>query len=272
MINLGILNAPMIQRNLFFRILLPVTAVLLLSGCLRSATSPTVDLSQLTPQPGTPGLSTATEAGMLSTTATPKLDSATQTVLRIYPLSPGSSWVYDYLGYTPEAEVRWRVIETVVDAQIIDGYYVATVERKAELMEGEPADDFPYPPEEGVFYYLIDGADVYKSKDRVQTDLSSAWLDLVIPFPDEGGVWYPDPEERAKTTPPEIGYRYASEPYSQGISEDGTIHTCYNVATRVQGGNNEGTFCEGIGYAYQEATIWNTGVGFRSELIGFSLQ
>jgi hypothetical protein len=260
-------------KKLLIRLILLVVAVFILSGCLRPATSPTVDLSQFTPQSGTPSGLTSTEEIILSIfTPTPKLDSATQTALRIYPLWLGSSWVYDYIGYTPDEEVRWRVIETVVDTQIVDGYYVAKVERRAELQEGKPADNFPYLPEEGVFYYLIDGSDIYRSEGQVQTDLANAWLDLVIPFPEKGDIWYPDPEERVKADPSPVGYRYASEPYDQGLPEDDIIHTCYNVATRVQDGNNEGTFCEGVGYVYQEATIWNTGVGFRSELIGFSLQ
>ncbi len=254
------------------RLILFVAVTLLLNGCLRPATSPTIDLSQFTPQSGTPDLPAGIEELTPSVTSTPKLDSATQTVLRIYPLWLGSSWVYDYLGYTQDAEVRWRVTETVVDTQIIDGYYVAKVQRTAELLEGKPADDFPYLPEVGVFYYLIDGTDIYKSKDQVQTDLTNAWLDLVIPFPEKGDIWYPDPQERASAEPAAVGYRYASDPYDQGLPEDDTIHTCYNVATRVTDGNDEGTFCEGVGYVYQEATIWNTGVGFRSELIGFSLQ
>jgi hypothetical protein len=268
-IKIGILNPLMEQSKPFLRLILLFAIVFLLSGCLRPATSSTVDLSQFTPQSGTPSEQADTEEVV---TPTPKLDSATQTVLRIYPLWIGSSWVYDYIGYTLDEEIRWRVTETVVDTQIIDGYYVARVERKAELREGEPADDFPYLPEEGVFYYLIDGSDIYRSEGQVRTDLTNAWLDLVIPFPEKGDVWYPDPEERIKTDPSVVGSRYASAPYDQGLPEDGTIHTCYNVATQVQDGKDEGTFCEGVGYVYQEATIWNTGVGFRSELIGFSLQ
>lgn len=249
-----------------------VAITLMLSGCLRLATSPTVDLSQFTPQPEKTGIVDGTQAFTPSVTSTPKLDPAVQTVLRLYPLWLGSSWVYDYLGYSRDAEVRWRVTETVVETQIIDGYYVARIERTAELLEGKPGDQFPYLPEVGSFYYLIDGEDVYKSKDQVQTDLTKAWLDLVIPFPEKGEVWYPDPKERLKTDHSVVGYRYASEPYEQGLPEDGTIHTCYNVATQVEGGNDEGTFCEGVGYVYQEATNWDTGMGFRSELVGFSLQ
>lgn len=249
-----------------------IVIVFILSGCLRPATLPTVDLSQFTPQTGTTGLPSGNEPQTPAVTATPKLDSATQTVLRIYPLWLGSSWVYDYLGYTRDVEVRWRVTETVVDTRIVDGYYVAEIERTAELQEGFPPDNFPYMPGEGTYYFLIDGSDVYKFEDQLQMDLTDAWLDLVIPFPANREVWYPDPATRAVSDPPIYGYRYASAPYAQGLPEDDTIHTCYNVATWLEGGKNEGTFCEGVGYVYQEATIWNTGVGFRAELTGFSLQ
>ncbi len=249
-------------------LLLLIVAAFTLSGCLRPASLPTVDLSRFTPQVGT---SSSMDGQSPAVTATPKLDSATQNVLRIYPLWVGSTWVYEYLGYTWDAEVLWRVTETVVDSQIVDGHYVARVERTVELEEGHPEDNFPYMPGEGTYYYLIDGTDIYQFKDQVGTDLTNAWLDLVIPFPGDD-VWYPDPAARAESDPPQFGYRFASAPYDQGLPEDGTVHICYNVATRIEAGKNEGTFCEGVGYVYQEATVWNTGIGFMSELVGFSLQ
>jgi hypothetical protein len=255
------------------RISLTLLLAFLLSGCLRPATLPTVDLSQFTPQPdASEAIPAAGTAEIASPTGTPELDPATQAALRRYPLWVGSSWVYINVGYTREKEVTWRVVETVIETQIVNGYYVATVERSAELLEGTPDAAFPYQPEEGVYYELVDGDHLYRSTDEVLTELDEAWLDLVIPFPEDGGTWYPDPADRASAEPPEAGYKYASEPFDQTLPEDDSMRVCYNVATKLTDGKDEGTFCDGIGFVYREATRWNSGEGFRSEMVGFSLQ
>ncbi|MCB2214274.1 hypothetical protein KQH50_02645 [bacterium] len=263
----------MTHQKTLHRIYLILFISVLLSGCLRPATLPTVDLSQFTPQPAvSQAVPSEGTAAAINPTATPELDPVTQATLRRYPLWVGSSWVYTYIGYTQEKEVTWRVVETVVETQIIDGYYVATVNRTAELLEGTPGANFPYKPEEGIYYELVYGGNLYRSEDQVQTNLSDAWLDLVIPFPEDGGRWYPDPADRAMDNPPDTRYKFASDPYQQTLPEDDSMRTCYNVAIRLADGKDEGTFCNGIGFVYREATLWNSGEGFRSEMVGFSLQ
>lgn len=255
------------------RILLIIIIGFLLSGCLRPATLPMVDLSQFTPQPeASDAIPSEGTAAAFNPSSTLELDPATQATLRRYPLWVGSSWVYTYIGYTQKKEVTWRVVETVVETQIIDGYYIATVERTTELLEGTPDAAFPYKPKEGVYYELVDGSNLYRSEGQIETDLDEAWLDLVIPFPEEGGRWYPDPADRVAANPPDTGYKFASEPYHQTLPEDDSLRICYNVAIRLADGKDEGTFCDGIGFVYREATIWNSGEGFRSEMVGFSLQ
>ena len=96
------------------------------------ATYPTVDLSHFTPEP------TSAKTPTDSVTPTPGLDSNTQKALQTYPLWVGSSWVYEYLGFDQDQEIGWRVVETIVDTQLVDGYFAAQVERTVELMEGSP--------------------------------------------------------------------------------------------------------------------------------------
>ena len=156
---------------------LPLTLILLAvltSGCLRLATSPTMDLAQFTPQASVspPGEMTPPEAP--AATATPALDAASQNVLRLFPLWVGSTWVYDYLGYTPDQEVHWRLTETVTSSSVLDGYYVVEVERQAELTLGDPSPDFPFQPPSGTSFYVIDGDHVYQYEGRVPTDLTDA--------------------------------------------------------------------------------------------------
>ena len=265
----GILNGHSKMKNTF-RSLILLAIALLTSGCLRLATLPTVDLAQFTPQAGVASPAQDSTPELPAPTATPVLDAAAVNALRLYPLWVGSTWVYDYLGYTAQAEAHWRLTETVVSSRILGGYYVAEVERKAELTLGDPSPDFPFSPPTGSFFYLLDGTKVYQFEGQVSTDLDEAWLDLILPFPADGETWQPDPADRAMAEPPEIGSRTAEGPFEQLVSENGA-RTCYNLVTRVAEGSQEATFCEGIGYLYQEAGNLE-GEGYRMEMIGFVIQ
>jgi hypothetical protein len=251
----------------------PLTFILLAiltSGCLRLATSPTVDLTQFTPQASVSPPAGMTSPEALAPTTTPALDAASQNTLRLFPLWVGSTWVYDYLGYTPEQEVHWRLTETVISSAVIDGNYVVEVERQSELTLGDPSPDFPFQPPSGTVYYIIDGEQIFQNEEQIPTDLAEATLELVLPFPPEGEYWYPNPADRAASEPPEIGGRTADGPYEQAVSESGT-RICYNVKTEVDKGVQEMAFCEGIGIVFSEAKSFE-GEGYRKEMIGFVLQ
>jgi hypothetical protein len=199
------------------------------------------------------------------------LDPKTERALILYPLHEGSSWVYDYLGYNEQQEVVWRVVETVVDAYLLDGYYVAELERSVELLSGEPPQDFVHSPQQGKFWYVIDGENLYRFDSAVHTDLSDAWLDLVLPFPKNGQGWYPDPDKRSQAAPGLEGFRTASDPYQEGALS-GESYTCYNVITEVAGAKQEATFCETVGFFYLELINFEQSTGYRIELRAFSLQ
>jgi len=241
---------------------------MILTGCQRMATTPTVDLSRFTPQPGETLMEVLQESEVIVTLS---LDSDTEKALRIYPLWVGSSWVYEYLGYEENVEVIWRVVETVVETKNINGYYVAKLEREVEVINGVPPEGFRNSPETGTFWYLIDGKNLYRFEEYPDIDLSDAWLDLVLPFPEAGEAWYPDPVQRAMPEPGMIGSRYASDPF-QGVLPMGGTYTCYNVAVHYDDRTLEQTFCENVGYVFKELNIYDLPYGYRSELIGFTLQ
>jgi len=264
----GILNAPMNKKNAI-RFLSLLAIAVLTSGCLRLASSTTVDLTQFTSQPS-PSAQAETISAVPTLTATPMLDPATMNTLRTFPLWVGSTWVYDYLGYSQDEEVHWRVTDAVVSSSMLEGYYIVEVERKADLTLGSPALDFPSAPLTGTFYYLIDREKVYRFEGSVASDLDAAWLELVLPFPPDEEGWYPDPAVRSSADPSEIGPRFADGPFDQVVAESGT-RICYNVVTVVRAGSEEATFCEGIGYVFWEADN-GSGVGSRVEMIGFVLQ
>lgn len=238
---------------------------LLLSGCERFCPSPAVERG--TPHPLGEGMETPQTVVQPS----PTLDSLVEKVLQDFPLRMGHSWIYQYLGYDQSMEVVWQVVERVIDTYYLEGYYIAELTRTVSLLEGQPPEDFLVSPTPGTFWYLVDGDHVYRFEELLHTDLEGAWLDLVIPFPQDNQAWFPHPDQRTLLEPSTVGFRVASDPFEKVLPMGGT-YTCYNIATRFKDGTAEGTFCEGIGYVYQEFNYYNRVFGYRSELIDFSLQ
>jgi hypothetical protein len=195
----------------------------------------------------------------------------TEETLRIYPLRVGSSWVYDSLSYDENQDVIWRVTETVVDAFLLEGYYVAVLEESVELLQGDPPLEFPFVPEAGIFWRLIDGNKIYRFNEFPESDLKDAWLEVILPFPKPGEGWYPDPVKRAEGVPDKEGYRTASAPYQDSVAP-GRSYVCYNMVTKVNDGKQEATFCETIGFFYFERIDFDQPLGSRIELSGYSLQ
>ncbi len=249
-------------------LILIIMLALMFSGCHRMATNPTVDLSRFTPQPSQTAVAGLPVPGITSTFS---LDPETERALRLYPLWVGSSWVYEYLGYVEDVEVIWRVVETVIEADIVEGFYAAKLEREAEVIEGTPPAGFEFTPETGTYWILVDGENLYRFDNQVHTDVGDAWLDLVLPFPKAGDAWYPDPDQRELDEPELIGSRYASEPF-EGKLPMGGMYTCYNVADHYDDKTIEGTFCENVGFVFKEYRHYEIHVGYKSELVGFSLQ
>ena len=243
--------------------LFSLVLILLLSACVRQ--TPIVPIPSAETQANDPFY------GPIPTSSILQPDPVVEETLRIYPLRVGSTWVYEYLGYDATQEVIWRVTETIVDVKMVEGYYAAKMERTADLLEGDPPTDFLFTPETGVFWFLIDGEKIYRFETDYHTNLSDAWLVLIVPFPEPGDGWYPDPGKRASLEPGKDGFRYASEPYKENMSMNQTL-TCYNIVTEESGAKDEGTFCETVGYFYFEQVDFDQPIGYRIELTGFSLQ
>ena len=240
-------------------IILLLMIIMLLSSCKSLAFSPAQEPQFLTHQPGR------------HPTLAADLDPASEQTLRIYPLWLGNAWVYEYLGFDQGKEVVWRIIDTVVDTRFMDGYYVVELERSVTLIDGNPTESFLSEPEEGTFWYLIDGKNLYRFEEVFHTDLKNAWLDLVLPFPQNNLAWYPHPDKRSHLQQDTTGFRYASDPFKK-VLPWGETYDCYNVATRFKDATAEGTFCVGVGYVYEEFNYYDRAYGYRSELIEFSLQ
>lgn len=234
---------------------------LLLSSCDRLSPVPAFEYRTAQPQ------GEATDIPPVQTSL--PLDPVVEQVLRIFPLHVGSSWVYLYLGYDQRMEVVWRVVERVMDTYYLEGYYIAELERTVSLLEGQPSEDFLANPTPETFWYLLDGEHIYLFTEHLHTDLTGAWLDLIIPFPQNNQAWYPNPDQRALLEPRTVGFRTASDPFKRVLPMGGT-YTCYNIATHYTDGRAESTFCETVGFVFQEYDYGNFTFGFRSEMIDFS--
>ncbi len=253
----------------------------LLGGCLRPASSTVVDIASFTsisqtmtlPQQASVEASVTWTPSSPSETPspTPPLTSETEATLGVFPLYVGSAWVYDYLGFEDDREISWQVVETVVETQIVDGYYAAKLKRTVEVLAGDAEDDFLMAPRAGVFWYLVDGGRVYRFGRRLNTDLSAAWLAVIYPFPEDGEGWYPDPDRRFDGNQDAAGLRIASAPFDQMLPT-GNLHTCYNLATRYPEGVVEQVFCERVGFVFGESKYEETSLGYWYELLAFSLQ
>ncbi len=239
-----------------------IVLVTLLSGCSQWAVTPCMELTMLTPE--VDPLTDKEQAALLAT-----LDPAAPNVLGVYPLFEGNTWVYEYLGFDQRMEVQWQVTEKVVDARIVDGHYLAEIERTASCHTEDPPDEFLNAPETGTFWYLVDGHHLYRLENE-ETDLSDAWLELVFPLSEDQG-WYPDPELRGEEVPDLFGYRKASRPYQEVLPIGGT-YTCYNISTNREDAKNRQTFCETIGILYKEFIHFDENSGYRVELVSVTIQ
>ncbi|MDY6845877.1 MAG: hypothetical protein SVP52_01920 [Chloroflexota bacterium] len=234
-----------------------------LSGCSQWEVTQSMELTRLTPE--IDPLIVDQQADLLKS-----LDPNTKQFLEVYPLLVGNSWDYKYLGFDERTEVFWHVTERVEESRFVNGYYLAKIERTTMCYEGNPPDDFQNAPPTGTFWYLVDGNKLYFFEDDYDTYLSDAWLELVIPFPEEEG-WYPHPELRAMQAPGLMGYRQASKPYQKVLPIGGT-YTCYNISTNVEDAKTRQTFCENIGVLYKEYIDFDQDFGYRVEMVGFSIQ
>jgi hypothetical protein len=200
-----------------------------------------------------------------------KLDSTTLQTLQLFPLIEGSTWIYHYLGYDERGEVLWKVVETVVETRMVDGVYIAEINRKKEHLDGNIPDDFFNTPEVGSTWFMVDGDHVYQLASPWEPDPSTAELILILQLPKEGEGWYSNPELGVLDEPEKFGLRQASEPYLQTLPNGG-IYTCYNIGTQIDDGVQEGTFCETVGYVFKELKYFHRAFGYRIELKDFSLQ
>jgi hypothetical protein len=230
-----------------------LTVGLILSGCVRSASSLWGGAGNATPLPiPTPG-----PTG--------------------FPLNVGSTWIYDYSSRFEDEEASWNVMDTIIEVANSDGFLVATVEQVVTPKSGDTDEDFLNGPETKNFWYLYDGVRLYKVDEEPDPiDLTEAWLELVFPLT-KPGCWFPDALQRKEMG----GVVTASAPVAGCRAVSGAAHTvenpagmftnCLDVVTPYESGPIVITFCPGIGIVATRFEPDETYFSYYSTLTGYIL-
>ncbi len=206
-------------------------------------------------------------------TETPGVASVLAETLALFPLIEGTTWVYEHQAYDADVEVTWRVVESVVqtrDAGAAKSFYLAEIERTVSVIEGEPFPGFITAPQEGVFWYLVDGSDVYRF--TVIADPADGWLALKLPLDEAGEGWYPDPEQRRLFNEGDLklpGFRYILEAFETRLPT-GEVHDCFELITPYNNGGIRQEFCLGVGFTSEEFDHAGTPFGYEITLTAFS--
>ena len=248
----------------YFKIQFILILSFLVTACAQPADRPTLNNIHQTPQVDPAEF----PVGLLQD---PEVDEVTAHTLETFPLFVGSTWIYGYMGFDQNLEVFWRVSDTVVETKLMDGFYIARVDRAVELLEGAPPPDFLAVPEAATFFYLVDGENVYLAESVTDSELPTTWLDLVIPFPPAGELWYTDRNQRVEPEQHESGIRQVSQPFQESLPT-GEMHTCVTLQTQLPNGSLREVFCETVGYAFRAFNFDEIISGYRVELVGYSLQ
>ncbi len=291
-----------VRRSFKFcgRILYAILLFALLTGCFRAA-SHSQDLSPLslaatasltsaspmlpTPPPGltqkssptaSPTSSIPSPGAMQANTPTSIAASASaglsQRTLAAFPLQVANSWVYTYQAYSGDEKASWQVVDTIVETRQSGQLYAARIEQEVNLVEGSPSNNFMDIPQAKTYWYVLDGAQVYRQDVLDWNSVMDSWLELVWPFPVQG-CWYPEPGERSSAVVAQgrPGCRQASGSLTlQTLA--GAIDHCYHLFTPYNNGAVIIDFCEQVGIVGGQFDHTGTPFGYHFNLTAYSLQ
>jgi hypothetical protein len=220
--------------------------LLLLGACTRSASSPlAIPSLQPTPSP-TPA-------------AVP------------YPLALASTWIYDYRAYSASQQAAWIVTETIIksDQQIV--LLIATVQRTARLIDGQPDQSLPNIPKDETFWYILRGGELYRQTGHLNpSDLSqNTSLELFFP-PESVPCWYLA-ESLGPLQKGESGCRTVNTYLPSYETVSGSFKNCLELITPFLSGNELAIFCPHIGFVAGKYEHLGDVFGYEFKLLGYSL-
>lgn len=225
----------------------------------------------------------------LETPAKPQGSNDLSALLKIFPLSPGTQWVYSEVTYTQTADPNQTIsAETLIEDQVTEvqnapPYYIAHIQRETSLVSADPGflenNGTKTMPGFSEFWYVLHDGRVYLSTEQpdlanLQLDQLSEELDLPLTV---GISWCPQKDQSGAPTPAAgtalpctfAGERkvLAEEPYS---TQTGNFETCYQMSDFFNSGSPIKVFCEGVGFVAEKYDHGGTRFGYSKELVKFT--
>lgn len=188
-----------------------------------------------------------------------------------FPLALASTWIYEYRAYDENKQALWIVTETIVAVEERDGLLVAEVERLIRLQEGQPGNGLANAPEDGISWYILRGADLFRQYGALDSGdlLKNASLEMV--FPPESVPCWPLDEVLGPLERGAAGCRSVSNSLSAYETPAGVFENCIELVTPYPGGDIQTVFCPDIGFVAQEYDHNSSKSGYTFTLVGYSL-
>ncbi len=225
---------------------LPLIA-LLLTSCVRSASSPL------------PTLASASENPTQALAPLP------------FPLAPASTWIYEYRAYTEDQQATWTVTETILAAEERDELLFAEIERLTRLEEGQPGESFLTQPESGTSWYILRGGELFHQIEMPEPQAIAENARLVMVFPPENVPCWPVDDALGPLELGASGCRYVSNFLPVYETPAGTFENCLELLTPYLSGSIRSVFCPNVGFVAEKYDHLGSSFGYEFVLTGYSL-
>lgn len=209
-------------------------------------------------------------------------------VLRLFPLYPGTRWLYTRVAYTQTGDpnqvisAATSIEERVMEVQNQPPYFVAHIQRVTALIREDPdweTGGFALNLGQSEFWYLVANGRVYLTSSR--PDLANLRMDQMLEELDmplaRGLSWCPNKEQKESLTPEAetpipcqfAGARQvlASGPFQ---TQAGSFDSCFQLGDFYNSGGPLQWFCDGIGFVTSDYRHAGTVFGSSQWLIEFS--
>ncbi len=184
-------------------------------------------------------------------TATPvNAPTATLAVYQVpYPLTLGSTWIYEYSTFSAGKTVLWRITEVITETKTeADGSYYAKMQRTSQLISGQPDDVPMFQKLDGFYWYILKENQLYLQLVNV-FDQNLINQPALIKFP--------------------LSTDYAGP--SSYTTRAAEFNPCYIKLSNENNATGEQVFCENIGFVSESFQQADGSAGYKLELIGYSI-